>query len=160
MGTPAGPDADQGADALSGNTGQTDIFGLDIDEFFHQAGDGQGDGRILRISGRNHDVLSQGSSRIACGIDIYGDFSLSTGRDLPRIGGRRAASAGFYPGDAQERRPPIVYSEIMRYGLAGRNIFKCKAFIGYIQLWSRFHSFLALCCLGILTCGGRALVCR
>ena len=125
-----GDDADCCVYALSGNTGQPDIFGLDVDEFFHHAGDGQCDGRILRVSGRNHDIFFQRPSSVTCGADIQAYFSLAAGRDLPRVRGNRAASAGFYPGDAKESGSPIVDGKIMGYGLAGRNSLKSIAVFG------------------------------
>lgn len=88
---------------------------------------------MLRVVGRNHDILSQGSACIARRRDLYGDFSLSTGRDLPRVGGSRAASAGFNAGDMQGGGTLVMDDKIVRYRLAGWNIFKLIAFIRYIQ---------------------------
>jgi hypothetical protein len=54
-----------------------------------------------RVVAVDQGGLGQALAAIAFGVDIDDDVSLAAGRDLPRIGGNRASSAGSYVFDDQ-----------------------------------------------------------
>ena len=62
-------------------------------------GDGQREFGICRIVGMNNGGFFDIAFVVTAGSQFQGDFSLSTGRDLPRKRGRRATSAGFDTGN-------------------------------------------------------------
>jgi len=62
-------------------------------------GDGQCELGVCRVVGMNNGGFFYIFSIVTARTQLQGDFSLSTGRDLPRKRGRCATSAGFNAGN-------------------------------------------------------------
>lgn len=85
----------------------------DFREFFDLPFNGEYQTAVLTVVGVYRCLFPSCSAAVSLGVYLKGDLSLSAGRDLSRIGDRRAPSAGFNFNNLQYSRPLIGDDEIV-----------------------------------------------
>lgn len=107
--------------ALQAYLGRTEL-----DEFFNFSGDDQRKRGLRRIVGLHTDRFPFLPSPVVTGIESDGDASFLPGKDLPRTGRGRAASAGFDFEDVERLISPVKNDEVVddRYALRHRREFE------------------------------------
>ena len=84
-----------------------------MDKFFHVTGNGQRELGVCRIVAMNDGGFFYIAPVVSVGSQFQGDFSLSTGRELPRKRGRRATSAGFHAGNDELGAAFVDHNEVV-----------------------------------------------
>ena len=95
--------------------GQAHPFGPDFSEFFHHTGNGYLQPGPVGVIGFDADAFTDLPSTISAGVEFDFNTSLLPGRNLPRAGRGRAASAGFDLDDLQGLVAAIAQNEFMRH---------------------------------------------
>jgi len=105
-------------DLVSGSPPQFHPIGFYSDKFINNAANGQLQAWIFFIVCKQGRMFADGMATFVKSVDFQGNVALATGRDLPRVGGRRAPSVGLDALNFQRGRALVLNDKGMRHLLA------------------------------------------